>query len=110
MQSCVRVQLNDSISQVKGFPVAPAELEEVLRSHPSVLDAAVTGVPHPHFGEVPKAFVVLKSNCSAKPDDICEYVHKKVAKYKQLAGGVVFLDSIPKTASGKTLRRTLRNF
>ncbi|KAF2883207.1 hypothetical protein ILUMI_22982 [Ignelater luminosus] len=63
--------------KVKGFQVAPAELEELLRDHPAVEDAAVVGVPHPDFGEVPKAFVVPR---------------KKTAKYKQLIGGVVTID------------------
>lgn len=92
---------------MKGFQVAPAELEELLRDHPHVADAAVIGISHPEFGEVPKAFVVPK-NPNLKPDQIEEYVASKVAPYKKLLGGVVLLEKIPKTASGKILRRDLK--
>lgn len=94
--------------QVKGFQVAPAELEEILRDHPCVADAAVVGVPDYVSGEAPKAFVVLKSNKRATKKDIHEYVSSKVTDYKRLRGGIVFLDTIPKTASGKILRRQLK--
>ncbi|KAF2878840.1 hypothetical protein ILUMI_27558, partial [Ignelater luminosus] len=75
--------------KVKGFQVAPAELEELLRDHPDVEEAAVVGVPHPDFGEVPKAFVVPRKNVNFSGLRIQEYVASKVAKYKQLIGGVV---------------------
>lgn len=87
--------------------MAPAELEEVLRSHPEVADAAVVGVPHGFSGEAPKAFVVPK-NKNAKAAEIEKYVNSKVADYKKLRGGVVFIEDIPKTASGKILRRHLK--
>lgn len=93
---------------MKGFQVPPAELEEVLRSHPSIADAAVIGVKHTNFGEIPKAFVVLKPACRANCVDIRRYVDGKVAAYKRLTGGVVILEHIPRTASGKILRRELK--
>lgn len=93
---------------MKGFQVAPAELEEILRDHPDVADAAVIGVAHSAFGEVPKAFVVPK-NKSVKAEHLEEYVASKVTSYKKLVGGVVLMDSIPKTVSGKILRRELKN-
>lgn len=95
--------------KVKGFQVAPAELEEILRDHPCVADAAVVGVPHPSFGEAPKGFVVLKSGTSARAEQLQEYVASKVASYKKLTGGVAIIDKIPKNASGKLLRRELKN-
>lgn len=93
---------------MKGFQVAPAELEEILRDHPAIADAAVIGIPDAVNGEAPKAFVVLKSGKAVTKRDIEEYVNSKVTEYKKLKGGVVFLDSIPKTASGKILRRQLK--
>lgn len=93
---------------MKGFQVAPAELEALLRNHPSIADAAVIGVPHPMYGEVPKAFVVAKNGSKINQDEVFDYVASNVASYKKLEGGITVLDSIPKTASGKILRRTLR--
>ncbi|CRK98690.1 CLUMA_CG012130, isoform A [Clunio marinus] len=94
--------------KVKGFQVAPAELEALIRSHPNVADAAVIGVPHDRFGEVPKAFVVRK-NSNLNEEEIKSFVAGKVAEYKQIDGGVEFIESIPKNATGKILRRSLRD-
>ena len=93
--------------KVKGFQVPPAELEEILRSHPDIADAAVIGIPDEKSGEVPRAFVVSK-NSEVSEKDIKDYVAKKVAKYKRLEGGVEFVTSIPKNATGKILRRELK--
>lgn len=87
--------------------VAPAELESVLRSHPAVQDAAVLGVPHPISGEVPKAFVITKDNQKPSEEELKEYVSKKVAVFKRI-DEIQFVPSIPKTASGKILRRELK--
>lgn len=94
---------------MKGFQVAPAELEAIVRDHPAVADAAVIGVPHPIHGEVPRAFVVAKANKTIDPEDVENFVKDKVAKYKRLEGGVTILEAIPKNASGKIMRRTLKN-
>jgi len=87
--------------------VAPAELEEILRSHPDIEDAGVIGVPDGMAGEVPRAFVVPR-----KPDiseeDVKKFVAAKVSEHKHLKGGVQFLTGIPKSPSGKILRRELR--
>lgn len=95
--------------KVKGFQVAPAELEALLRSHPDVEEAAVIGIPDDRSGEVPKAFVLPKKGTSPKADDLQNYLKGKVASYKELQGGVTFVDSIPKSPSGKILRIQLKN-
>lgn len=92
---------------MKGFQVPPAELEGILREHPSVDDAAVVGVPHAINGEVPKAFVVLKKGTNIASEQIKDYVAKKVAPFKRL-DDVIFLDNIPKSAAGKILRRAIK--
>ncbi len=91
----------------KGFQVAPAELEALLLTNDAVADAAVIGVPDEEAGELPKAFVVLKPGHSATEAEIREFVAGRVASYKQIRH-VEFLDAIPKSASGKILRRQLR--
>jgi len=94
--------------KVKGYQVAPAELEELLLSHPDVADAAVIGIPHERHGEAVKAFVVLKADAKATTDDnIKDYIAGTVADYKQIST-LVFTDVIPKSASGKILRRMLK--
>ncbi len=91
----------------KGFQVPPAELEALLLTHPAVADAAVVGRADEEAGEVPIGFVVLKAGADASDDDIKAFVAEHVAHYKRLAE-VTFLDAIPKSASGKILRRMLR--
>lgn len=95
--------------QVKGFQVAPAELEIILRQHPEVVDCAVVGVAHPIMGEAPKAFVVKRNGSSVTADEIKGYVASKVTSYKNLNGGVDFIESIPRNPSGKILRKELKN-
>lgn len=93
----------------KGLQVAPAELEALLLSHDLINDAAVIGVPDPDGSgnELPRAYVVAdKSKISEQ--QITEFVRKNLAQHKQLRGGVVWLDAIPKSPSGKILRRELR--
>lgn len=88
----------------KGYQVAPAELEAILVTHPAVADAAVIPCPNEEAGEIPKAFVVLKSDAS--PDELMGYVAAKVAPYKKVRL-VEVVDEIPKSPSGKILRRVL---
>ncbi|KAL6261182.1 hypothetical protein P5V15_008706 [Pogonomyrmex californicus] len=93
----------------KGFQVPPAELEAILLSYPGIQDAAVIGVPNDKAGELPMAFVVKQNNANICEKDIIQYVNERVSNPKRLRGGVKFIDSIPKTASGKILRRILRD-
>ncbi|KAF5302854.1 hypothetical protein FQA39_LY02034 [Lamprigera yunnana] len=94
--------------KVKGFQVAPAELEDILRTHPDVLDAAVIGVNHQKYGEVPRAYIVPKTNHKIRTDHVLEYIAQKVVDYKRLLGGVAILDSIPKNSTGKIMRNELK--
>ena len=93
--------------KVKGLQVAPAELEALLQNHPKVADAAVIGVPHERHGEAPRAFVV-KRDTSLTEKELIDYVASHLSEHKHLTGGVTFLETIPKTAAGKTLRRLLK--
>jgi acyl-CoA synthetase (AMP-forming)/AMP-acid ligase II len=92
----------------KGFQVPPAELEALLLTHPAVADAAVIGVADEEAGETPRAFVVLKPGQEVTADEITAFMQDKVATYK-VVHDVVFIDAIPKSASGKILRRMLRD-
>jgi acyl-CoA synthetase (AMP-forming)/AMP-acid ligase II len=90
----------------KGYQVAPAELEALLVEHPAVAEAAVIGRPDEEAGEVPIAFVALDGE--ATPEEIQAYVAERVAPYKKLRALEV-VDEIPKSPSGKILRRMLRD-
>ena len=92
----------------KGFQVPPAELEALLLTHPKVADAAVIGVPDEEAGEIPAAFVVLKTGDEATAEEIQQFVADQTANYKHIRR-LTFIDAIPKSASGKILRRVLRD-
>ena len=89
----------------KGFQVAPAELEDVLMTHSEIIDATVIPVEDEEAGQFPRAYVVKAENSKLQENEVQDYVAGKVAPHKKLRGGVIFTDSIPKTASGKILRR-----
>ena len=88
----------------KGYQVAPAELEALLVGHPQIADAAVIGVPDEDAGEVPKGFIVASGDVT--PDEVTAWVAERVSPYKRLRA-VEIVDEIPKSASGKILRRLL---
>ncbi len=91
----------------KGYQVPPAELEAVLLSHPAIADAAVIGVNDAEGEEVPKAFVVKQSESELSADEVMDFVAGQVAPYKKVRQ-VEFIEAIPKSASGKILRKDLR--
>ncbi|KAM3552437.1 hypothetical protein MY1884_007203 [Beauveria asiatica] len=110
-----QLTIHDRIKEmikVKGAQVAPAELEDLLLGHPCVADAAVVGVPDEYAGERPFAFVVLRPGPGVAPDEaprrLVQHVKDARARDKWLAG-VRVLEAIPKSPSGKILRRILRD-
>lgn len=90
----------------KGYQVAPAELEALLLTHPKIGDAAVIPSPDEEAGEVPKAFIVIKPDQELSAEDVMAFVAEKVSPQKKVRL-VEFVESIPKSASGKILRRIL---
>ncbi|XP_027156740.1 4-coumarate--CoA ligase-like 6, partial [Coffea eugenioides] len=87
--------------------IAPADLESVLMSHPEIVDAAVTGARDEEAGEIPVAFVVRKEGSTLSEAAVIEFVAKQVTPYKKIRK-VNFIASVPRSAAGKILRRTLR--
>ncbi|RDH32426.1 hypothetical protein BDQ94DRAFT_179364 [Aspergillus welwitschiae] len=97
------------IIKVRGFQVAPAEVEGVLRNHPRIRDVAVVGVYDAEARtEYPRAYVVRQDQ-SLREEEVKEFVALRLAKYKRLDGGVRFVDAIPRNASGKILKRLLED-
>ena len=92
--------------KVSGFQVAPAELEALLGTHRAVADVAVIGRPDEHGGERPVAFVVLRMPLD--PGELVAWAAQRTAGYKRLAE-VVVVDTVPRSPSGKILRRLLRD-
>ncbi|KAI2629484.1 acetyl-CoA synthetase-like protein [Xylaria nigripes] len=101
------VDRKKELIKYKGNQVAPAELEAVLLSHPKILDAAVIGVPGEDT-EVPRAYVVANRKEISGPEIVEWFEKQGLSHYKRLRGGIVFLDAIPRSASGKILRNKLR--
>lgn len=97
--------------KVNGLQVAPAELEAVLLEHDSVADAAAVGITV-HGEELPRAYVVLQEGAKGKikEHDIQKFVAEKVARHKRLAGGVKFIDEVPKLPSGKIIRKQMKDW
>jgi long-chain acyl-CoA synthetase len=92
---------------VSGFKVWPAEVEQMLYRHPAVKEIAVYGIPDPLKGETVKAAIVLKEGASASEQEIIDYCREKLAVYKAPAQ-VAFVKELPKSATGKILKRMLR--
>ena len=91
----------------KGFGVAPAELESLLMEHPAIMDAAVIGVPDDEAGELIKGYVVVRKGYTPTTEEIIGFANGKLAGYKRIHF-IEFIDTLPKTASGKILRRELK--
>ena len=104
------VDRKKELIKYKGAQVAPAELEALLTSHPKVADAAVIGIwDKERETEVPRGYVVVQNGVGeVKEEEIQGFVMGKVASHKYLRGGIVFVREIPKSASGKILRKELR--
>ncbi|RMZ78408.1 hypothetical protein DV738_g3877, partial [Chaetothyriales sp. CBS 135597] len=106
------VDRKKELLKYKGYQVAPAELEGVLLTHPKVEEAVVIGVPGTQPLEVgsdlPRAYVVKKPGIELQEQEVRDFVAANCAPYKQLRGGVVFVDELPKNVAGKYLRRELR--
>lgn len=91
-----------------GYKIFPAELEQVLAGHPAVAMVAVAPVKDEVKGELAKAFIVLSPDCQSSEEEILDYCRKHLASYK-VPRSVAFVESLPKTSSGKILRRELRS-
>ncbi|KAL9626705.1 MAG: hypothetical protein Q9204_007101 [Flavoplaca sp. TL-2023a] len=113
-EHCFIVDRIKELIKVKGMQVAPAELEAHLLTHPAVADCAVIPVPDDTAGELPKAFVVKSASVGLEENDrmiirdIQKHVEKHKARHKWLKGGVAFVHEVPKSPSGKILRRLLK--
>jgi long-chain acyl-CoA synthetase len=92
---------------VSGYKVWPRDVEDVLYDHPAVREASVVGVADEYRGETVRAYVALKTGGEATPDELIEHCRARLAVYKA-PRQVVLVDEIPKTATGKALRRELR--
>ncbi|KAL2895597.1 4-coumarate--CoA ligase-like 5 [Bienertia sinuspersici] len=92
----------------KGYQVPPAELEALLLTHPEVADVAVIPFPDKEVGQFPMAYVVKKAGSNLSENEVMDFVAKQVAPYKKIRR-VAFIDSVPKNASGKILRKDLIN-
>jgi len=107
------VDRKKELIKVYTFQVPPAEIEAVLSEHPDIADVGVIGVPSPdQLTELPRAYIIPRNPSHLKnptfPGQIQKWIKGKVAYYKELRGGVVCVDSLPRNASGKLLRRELR--
>ena len=106
-QAGVAVTLSGDMILTAGFNVYPREVEEVLYQHPKVLEAAVIGLPDKVRGEKVTAYVVLKDDETATPQEIRTFCRERLAHYKE-PRAVHFRDELPKSMAGKVLRRALQ--
>jgi len=90
-----------------GENVYPAEVENVLMSHPAIADCAVIGVPHDRWGETAKAMVVKKADAEVSEQEIIDFARERLAKFK-CPTSVDWLDALPRNPSGKVLKKDLR--
>ncbi|GAI27669.1 unnamed protein product, partial [marine sediment metagenome] len=90
-----------------GENISPEEIENVLYAHPAVQEVAVIGIPDPEWGQEPKAVVVLKPGETATAEELIDFCRDKLAGFKR-PRSVVFIDELPRTSTGKILKRILR--
>jgi 4-coumarate--CoA ligase len=105
------VHIRDRVKELikyKGFQVPPAEVEAALLTHPGIADSAVVGRRDDEAGEIPVAFVVRAAGSEVTEDEVKAYLAERLAPYKR-PEAVRFIDAVPKSASGKILRRLLRD-
>ena len=103
------VDRKKELIKVRGWQVSPAELEGQLTLHPLISEAAVIGIPTEEGDtELPRAYVVKRPDAPLSEAEIMAYMNENLAKYKALAGGIRFVDAIPKNSIGKVVRRVLR--
>ncbi|MBI3651789.1 MAG: long-chain fatty acid--CoA ligase [Acidobacteria bacterium] len=102
------VQRKKDMIIVSGFNVYPGEVEDVLFTHPAVMEAAVIGVADEYRGESVKAFVVLKADVQATVEELLQHCRERLAKFK-IPASIEIIESLPKTNVGKVLRRVLRD-
>ena len=93
--------------KVKSFQVAPSELENLIRGRWNVEDVAVIGIPDNEYGELPRAYIVPERGQELRAEEIHEFLKTRVASYKQIGGGIEFLEAIPRAASGKILKKEI---
>ena len=101
------VSREDDVIKSSAYRIGPEEIETTLATHPAVADVGVIGVPDEVRGQIAKAFVVLKPGHTVTSDELIEYCRDKIATYK-LPREVVFVNELPRTPTGKLLRRVLR--
>lgn len=103
-------RLLKELIKVRGFQVAPPELEGILLSHPDIIDCAVIGIKGPanSNSELPRAYVVKRPGSGITEDEVKKIISELLSSYKHLTGGVKFVEEIPKSASGKILKKDLR--
>ena len=102
------VQRKKDMVLVSGFNVYPSEVEEVLYSHPAVMEAGVIGIKDDYRGERVKAFVALKAGAKVTEEELLDHCKSGLARYK-VPSEIAFLPALPKTAVGKILHRSLRD-
>jgi len=90
-----------------GENISSIEVEQAIAAHPAVLECAVIGIPHPHWGERPKAFVTLNEGATATPEEIIAFCRERLARYK--CPDTIELGSLPKTSTGKVQKFVLRD-
>ena len=94
--------------KTRAWQIAPPEIEAALLAHPEIVDAAVIGVPAKDGDEAPRAYIVKRPGGSITEQEVLAHCGSRLARYKAITGGIIFVDALPRNASGKLLKRELR--